>query len=65
MSDAMHARFYKKYRQTSFLTELFAHLTLLGFNARVGNLICTLADAYMISYLNLLFADTYFTVYIP
>ena len=47
------------------LTESLAHMTLLGFNATVGNLICTLAEAYMISYMRSSLVDTHFPVYIP
>ena len=33
------------YHSRCFFTEPLAHMTLLGFNATVGNLICTLEEA--------------------
>ena len=56
----------KNMAKNSFFTEPSTHMTLLGFNATVGSLICTLAEAYIIGYLRLLFVDdTHFPVYIP
>ena len=57
--------FMKNMAKNNFFTEPLAHVTLLGFNAAMGSLICTLAEAYMIGYLRLLVVDTHFPVYIP
>ena len=39
-------------------------MTLLGFNATVGSLICTLAEADMIGYMRSSFVETHLPVYI-